>query len=213
MIKGVFKKNNYGFFTDNIENFTNNLPHKWMVYQRQMHSNILNVIEKYDNHNECIIGDGLLTSVPYLQLVILTADCLPLIICGNNICGVLHLGWKSLHLGLLEKTINILKNLGEQDCQFIIGPTILEDNFPVSEDVINLFKSHKNFDIYYKNSFNKNNSNTTFSLTRSVVNVLHHNCYNNIIDTKIDTYTNSTWHSHRRDADPFYRNINYVFRE
>ncbi|OED45316.1 hypothetical protein AB836_01760 [Rickettsiales bacterium (ex Bugula neritina AB1)] len=212
MINGVFKNNQYGFFTSNREDFINHLQNKHFIYQKQIHSNIVNFIHKYNKNDLPIIGDGLLTNCKNLQLLVSFADCLPLIINGNNICGVLHLGWKSLYLGLLEKTIDILKSYKEYDCQFIIGPTILVDNFQVSQEFFDLFKSHENFDIFYKNAF-KTEIVYKFSLTKAVKNILNYFQYKNIIDTKIDTYTSNTWCSYRREKNSFDLNFCYVFKE
>lgn len=77
-------------------------------------------------------ADGIIVSWNELQkpIAIKTADCLPIVIEGENGVVFLHAGWKGLALGILQKAeIEIIKPLN-----VYIGPSIQECCFEVSED-------------------------------------------------------------------------------
>ena len=97
--------------------------------------------------------DGMITNVPGLCLVTFYADCVPLFFCDpvKRIIASSHSGWKGTVAGIGAETIRKLQEMGCQteDIHVLIGPSICQECYEVSEDVIEEFE--KVFDKKYRN--------------------------------------------------------------
>jgi YfiH family protein len=74
---------------------------------------------------------------------VLTADCLPLLICDKNASCVaaVHAGWKGLLGGIIEETIKVLK-IPSEELLVWLGPAIGADVYEVGEEVREKFVAH-----------------------------------------------------------------------
>ncbi|BBP43385.1 peptidoglycan editing factor PgeF [Thiosulfativibrio zosterae] len=86
------------------------------------------------------IADASWTDLPGLVSVVMTADCLPILVtnhAGSLVCAI-HAGWKGLADGIVEKT---LKQLPEHPKNLLvwIGPAISQKHFEVGMDVYQAF--------------------------------------------------------------------------
>jgi YfiH family protein len=73
-------------------------------------------------------------------LSVLTADCLPIVICsakGPEIAA-LHCGWRSMAGGIIARTIDTLHSQ-PQDLMAWLGPAISQPAFEVGDDVRDVF--------------------------------------------------------------------------
>ncbi|MBI5439155.1 MAG: peptidoglycan editing factor PgeF [Nitrosomonadales bacterium] len=68
--------------------------------------------------------------------VVMTADCLPLLLCDKQgtVVGAAHAGWKGLAAGVIEATVQAM-NAAPQNLIAWMGPTISRDAFEVGEEV------------------------------------------------------------------------------
>lgn len=92
-------------------------------------------------------GDASIASEPGPVCVILTADCLPLLLCdrkGTRVAAV-HAGWRGLAAGLIEVTVSALKVPGESLLAWL-GPAIGPKVFEVGPEVKRIFldQDHRN---------------------------------------------------------------------
>ncbi len=75
--------------------------------------------------------------------VVMTADCLPVLLCdeGGTVVGAVHAGWKGLAAGVIEATI---KEMGVAPHKLLawLGPAIGPEAFEVGEDVRAAFMEH-----------------------------------------------------------------------
>ncbi|WP_133130110.1 peptidoglycan editing factor PgeF [Legionella yabuuchiae] len=107
------------------------------------------------NHtNHCVVAedvserkaDAAITHDSKRILAVMTADCLPILLCdrkGTEIAAI-HAGWKGLADGIIENT---LKKMNNQPAALIawIGPSICKSCYEVGEDVMAAFaKSYPN---------------------------------------------------------------------
>ncbi|HEX4821371.1 MAG TPA: polyphenol oxidase family protein [Acidimicrobiales bacterium] len=53
-------------------------------------------------------ADAAITRVPLAKLAIRTADCVPLVLEGEDAIGVVHAGWRGLAAGIVQHTIEAL---------------------------------------------------------------------------------------------------------
>ncbi|HUR13155.1 MAG TPA: polyphenol oxidase family protein [Mycobacteriales bacterium] len=68
--------------------------------------------------------DGLVTSVPGLALVMMGADCLPVLLAGGGVVGAAHVGRGGLVKGVLAELVRVMRSEGAQDLSGVIGPGI-----------------------------------------------------------------------------------------
>lgn len=130
-LKNEFKSNEF-----TLENLTSNI---------QIHSDIVNVINE-DNIGLKIDGDALVTNTKNIPLLIFTADCVPVAIIDkeNKSIGLAHAGWKGTYAEIAVNTIKKMQELYNskpEDLICVIGPSIGDCCYEVSEDLYNKFKN------------------------------------------------------------------------
>ncbi len=122
-----------------------------MVCSKQTHTtNVLVVTEEHAGNgvtfeNQLDDIDGMITNVPELCLATFYADCVPLYFVDieKRVIGLSHSGWKGTVGKIGAVTIQKMKeSFGSQPEDIIcaIGPSICQDCYEVSEDVIDEFK-------------------------------------------------------------------------
>jgi YfiH family protein len=87
-------------------------------------------------------ADASFTSQPGTICAILTADCLPVLICdrqGSQVAAI-HAGWRGLSAGIIEATLDQL-TIAPEDTLVWLGPAIGPQKFEVGEDVYDAFVS------------------------------------------------------------------------
>lgn len=72
--------------------------------------------------------------------VVMTADCLPILLCDRQgtVVGAAHAGWKGLAAGVIEATVNEMRVGGPQLMAWL-GPAISQPVFEVGAEVRELF--------------------------------------------------------------------------
>jgi len=91
-------------------------------------------------------ADAAVTNIPDEVLVIMTADCLPVLLSNGDgkVIGAAHAGWRGLCDGVLENTVSEMLKLSHQSSvdDFIawMGPAIGPKSFEVGEDVVGRFQ-------------------------------------------------------------------------
>ncbi|MDO8465780.1 MAG: peptidoglycan editing factor PgeF [Gallionella sp.] len=72
--------------------------------------------------------------------VVMTADCLPLLLCDmqGSVVGAAHAGWKGLAAGVIETTVQAM-NVAPKNLMAWMGPAISRDTFEVGEEVRTIF--------------------------------------------------------------------------
>lgn len=92
------------------------------------------------DHEASNSADAAIATSPNRVCVVMTADCLPVLICdkkGTKVAAI-HAGWRGLANGILENTIQSLNEEGSNLMAWL-GPAIGPSKFEVSEDVLNVF--------------------------------------------------------------------------
>ena len=99
------------------------------------------VIEGLEAGQQATEADAAATSVAGHVLAVLTADCLPVLLCdteGRRI-GVAHAGWRGLAGGVIEATVSHLQTPPDRIIAWL-GPAIGGDLYEVGEDVREAFE-------------------------------------------------------------------------
>lgn len=107
------------------------------VWLRQVHG--IDVIDAAQVAS--LDADGSLTNRSGVVCAVMTADCLPVLICnrsGTKVAAV-HAGWRGLEAGILEQAI---LQLGQDEWMAWLGPAIGPDAFEVGDEVRMKFLAH-----------------------------------------------------------------------
>lgn len=83
--------------------------------------------------------DGLVTAEPGVALAVMTADCLPLLLCDPQarVVAAIHCGWRGIERGIIERALQQMVRLGAkaEQVQAFMGPAIGPQSFEVGAEV------------------------------------------------------------------------------
>jgi purine-nucleoside/S-methyl-5'-thioadenosine phosphorylase / adenosine deaminase len=132
-----------------------NLPGE-PLWLEQVHSTIIVDADSYaccDSSSDVVRGpvaDGAITRVPNRVLAVMTADCLPLLICdkaGTQVAAV-HAGWRGLANGIVEQCIAKF-SAPSNHLSVWLGPAIGPSAFEVGQDVVDEFTAQRPQDLKF----------------------------------------------------------------
>jgi YfiH family protein len=119
-----------------------NVDHGQLCSLHQMHSNDV-VRVTGPQTGDAPRADALVTDQPGLALVILTADCQPVLFADKSagVIGAAHAGWRGAVDGILERTIEEMVGLGakRENITAIIGPSISQSAYEVGPEFLDDF--------------------------------------------------------------------------
>jgi copper oxidase (laccase) domain-containing protein len=69
-------------------------------------------------------ADAAVTTTPGCVLAVRTADCAPVVLVGRHSVGVVHVGWRGLMAGVVERAAAALHDLGDAPRTAHLGPCI-----------------------------------------------------------------------------------------
>lgn len=132
----------------NRENFVKKLVGRKMkiISLRQIHSPKIAVVDQRAincaNPFESIEGDGLITNLKDVCLLIKTADCLPMILydAKNHVVALLHAGWEGVVGKIFYQAIILMINRFEtklSDLLVGIGPSICQSCYTIEASNLN----------------------------------------------------------------------------
>lgn len=119
-----------------------------LVLSDQVHETTVRYVDERDCAGTEIVKklkdvDGMITDIPELVLATSYADCVPLFFCDpvKRIVASSHSGWKGTVAGIGAETIRKLHKMGCQpeDIEVLIGPSICQKCYEISEDVAKQF--------------------------------------------------------------------------
>ena len=139
-----------------------------LILMHQTHSNKVVEIKK-DNYKKKIKADAMITRMRDLAIGVVTADCVPIIVCDikNQVAGCIHAGWKGAYAGIIDNTIKKIKKLNSKNKIYAsVGPCIGKKSYEVDDKFYKKFvsKSWKN-KIYFTQ---KSKSKKLFNLRKFV---------------------------------------------
>ncbi len=75
-----------------------------------------------------------MTRTPGRPLVVLTADCAPLVLACDDAVAVAHAGWSGLLAGVVEAAVTRLRAVGHGPVRAALGPCIHPDHYEFGAD-------------------------------------------------------------------------------
>lgn len=149
--KEPFDANNMGLHVgDDIENVKANRNALKNLFNRpkepewleQIHSNLCVVVEEESNR----VADAAITRLEDRTLVIMTADCLPIVLTnkqGTEIAAI-HSGWRGLINGVIENTLAKMQSPRDHLLAWV-GPAICQSCYEVGAEVLDSYQSRYGF--------------------------------------------------------------------
>ena len=128
----------YGLFLRQL-NHSLQLPRQ-PAWLQQVHGCDVCIADACDSIPE---ADASFSNRPGIVCAVLTADCLPILLCssdGEQVAAI-HAGWRGLHAGILSATLAKMQSPAE-DILVSLGPAIGPEAFEVGQDVYDAFVSN-----------------------------------------------------------------------
>lgn len=122
------------------------------VFSRQTHTTNVQIVREEDAGKGYVRPfdyddvDGLVTNVPGITLVTFYADCVPLYIVDpvQKVIGLSHSGWRGTVGKIGLRTVEVMRQeygCKPEDLYAAVGPSICQDCYEVSEDVVEQFRN------------------------------------------------------------------------
>jgi YfiH family protein len=94
---------------------------------------------------ETIEADAAISMQRGAVCAIMTADCLPVLLCdtAGRVVGAAHAGWRGLVEGVVENTVNAMRRAGASEITAWLGPAIGPQAFEVGSEVRDAFVSRQ----------------------------------------------------------------------
>lgn len=105
------------------------LPTTSVKYMNQVHGN---TVVRVDQNSSTPTADALISTERGLALVVLVADCLPILVKSNQVIGAIHVGRQGLVKKIIDATISQMRALDPSPITATIGPAICGNCYEVS---------------------------------------------------------------------------------
>ncbi len=124
------------------------------AWMNQVHSDKIKTIAK---GGEVLKTDGLITIQPGLALMVLVADCIPVLFYDSKqqVIAVAHAGREGSFLNIAGKTVLRLEkefNSSPQDIKVFLGPSIQKECYQVNRKIVRRFKKQWGTKYIYHNT-------------------------------------------------------------
>lgn len=194
-----------------------------VVTGHQVHGTSVAVVDRTDMTREDLDGyDALVTNLRGIAIGVRTADCVPILLLDpdKSVIAAVHSGWKGTVQRIVQKAIYTMKSqFGTEgkDLKAIIGPSIGPDSFQVGEDVVKYFKE-QGFPLDNIWFFNEGKGDSPMYHGHHI-DLIKANTWlleqagvatENIQSCGIDTYTDESFFSARREGVECGRIINAI---
>ena len=143
-----------------------------LTYTHQTHTTNVAIVTEKDRGKRFMETDGLVTNVPGICLVTFFADCVPLYFVdpGKKAIGLSHSGWRGTVHKMGKVTVETMTRAYGSDPEDIyaaVGPSICQDCYEVSEDVIEEFRRHFDRELWPELFYPKENGKYQLNLWKA----------------------------------------------
>lgn len=176
-----------------------------LLFLDQIHSNVIQSIDKIPKGN--LEGDAMITDLPFLFLIIETADCLPVFIVSQSpkVIAAVHCGWKGTRKRVIQRAIQRMRDHYGCDPSVLLvalGPCIEGRCYEVGEDVLQDFEKDGHSTEFFQNHpshkgkylFDLKEVNISQMVSLGIKK-------DNILSMDICTHCHKEFSSYRRDKD------------
>lgn len=116
-----------------------------VVQGHQVHGSRIAIVDRWMTREELEGYDAFITDKPGLAIAVRTADCVPVLIYDPNhhVVAAVHAGWKGTVLHISQLTIDVMYrryNCNPSDLKAVVGPAIGPESFQVGQEVVAKFR-------------------------------------------------------------------------
>ena len=192
-----------------------------VIQGHQVHGDRIAVIDKPGLTRADLEGyDAFICKLPGVAIGVRTADCVPILLYDpvQRVVAAIHSGWKGTVLKIAQKTIGLMKcDFGclPENLRAIIGPAIGPNSFQVGPEVVDKFRN-TGFPMTQIWSFRGEGDGSPMSgghhIDLYTANrwILEESGVRDIQVFDIDTFTDTSFFSARREGTACGRNINAI---
>jgi len=131
-------------------------PYKSLIHMKQIHSNIVHIVDNFDTFNTPPTCDALITNKKNTPLMVMVADCAPILFydSAKEVIAVAHSGRAGTFNNIIQETVDCFKknfNTQISDIVVSVGANICQECYEVGEEI---FEEGKNLGFEY--AFKKN---------------------------------------------------------
>ena len=210
---------------DGVEAFTTRrdsvLPYP-VIQGHQVHETRVAVVDRWMSRQELEGYDAFVTDVPDLAIGVRTADCVPVLIYDpvHRVIAAVHAGWKGTVQHISHRAIEVMVSrfgCEPSGMRAVTGPAIGPDSFQVGEEVVVRFRD-AGFPLDEIWSFRGQGDGRPMSSGHHI-DLFRANSWllekagiqsANISVCGLDTYTDESFFSARREGTACGRNINSI---
>ena len=159
-----------------------------------------------------VIADAAFTSSARQIPVIMTADCVPILVCDKDgtIVAAIHAGWKGIANGVIQSTIKAMDTDPSQLLAWL-GPAIGPNAFEVNQEIYDIFSEQLSVNSL---AFTKNDNNFLANIYTLAANALKNAKVSNIYGGQYCTFTQKDlFYSYRRDGKKTGRMASMIWLE
>jgi len=97
-----------------------------LAFAKQVHGARVRVVQGLSKKTSRGLDDcdALVTTEPGIGLVMMGADCLPVLVAGGGVVGAAHVGRGGLQVGVLDALVETMRAEGAVDLAAVVGPGI-----------------------------------------------------------------------------------------
>ncbi len=122
-------------------------PLNKLVHMNQVHKDSILIVNASHNYKEIPTCDALVTNKKHVPLMVMVADCIPVLIYDpvREVVAAVHAGRAGIFKEIIPKTINKMKETYDSESKDIIvslGPSIHQCCYEVGEDVKEEARQH-----------------------------------------------------------------------
>lgn len=192
-----------------------------VIQGHQVHGDRIAVIDRPDLTRADLEGyDAFICKLPGVAIGVRTADCVPILLYDpvQRVVAAVHSGWKGTVLKIAQKTIGLMKSdFGclPKELRAVIGPAIGPDSFQVGQEVVEKFEE-AGFPMSQVWSDRGPGDGSPMSgghhidLFKANKWILEESGVRDIQVFDIDTFTDTSFFSARREGTACGRNINAI---
>ena len=192
-----------------------------VIQGHQVHGDRIAVIDRPELTREDLEGyDAFICKFPGIAIGVRTADCVPILLYDpvQRVVAAIHSGWKGTVLKIAQKTIGLMKcdsGCLPENLRAIIGPAIGPNSFQVGPEVVDKFRN-TGFPMTQIWSFRGEGDGSPMSgghhIDLYTANrwILEESGVRDIQVFDIDTFTDTSFFSARREGTACGRNINAI---
>jgi YfiH family protein len=113
------------------------IPVDNLFFMNQVHGNQAAVITHESDPENPPTADALFTTMPGVALVVLVADCIPLLMQSDKAVAAVHVGRKGLLSGVFQETLNAFnrQKIKNSEIKAFLGASICGNCYEVGQDV------------------------------------------------------------------------------